>query len=849
MLKEVTGRSEHPYYELLEPCGEGGMGVVYKARDKRLNRIVALKFLAPDRAGQKDAVRRFEREARAIAALNHPNIAVVYDVGEWDGTPFLALEYLPGGTLKSRCRGRRLPYTEILHYVTQLGKGLSYAHDQGILHRDIKPSNVMFSEHGDLKLVDFGLAKWRNADDATRTGAMVGTLPYMAPELLDGEDATAQTDVYALGALVYELASGQPMFGGERTEVVIRKIVTGDSPALHSVRPDLPPHIASQVARATARNPKERYGSVRESLRDLSSGAESGHAGFSEMKTETMPVPQSRTATPHRGRPIWAYAAAAVLALAAGVYGIAHFVRAPAALKTLVVLPLDNLNHDPESQAFADGLQETITDTLAQAGTLRNSMLVVPSTEVKRNQIRTISDARKQFNANLVITGAVEKDPNELKLTLNLADAQSLRQEATRVVEVKPAEMAGLPDRLSEELGALLNTGSMERAGGSAPGETTRNSSAYQLYVQGKGALQNREWDTAADDLRKAVDLDPKFALARTALSESYMRKYMDTKDAKWLALADAELTEAARQGQTPRVAFVQAMIWSATGQTERAIPLFRQFVQTDPDNMEVRHALAQALEAAGQIPEAEAAYQAAVRRRPGYWLTYQLLGLFYSRHEGNAKAVQTYLTGIAVAPGIPALHSNLGAVYLDMGKSDEAAGEFQKSVALKPIAASYSNLGIIQFYQGRFQEAAAQFEAATKLQPANPLLWGNLGDAQWQIPGEREHAREAFDKAAVLVNQDLALSPGKVNLRRCYALYLAKLGRSKEALAETARTLEQAPKDKNVQYWAARVYADTGDLTRAQAALRSALALGYDKRTAEREPDLAQLVLKQPGN
>ncbi|MBV9396979.1 MAG: protein kinase [Bryobacterales bacterium] len=844
----MTARTDHPHYEILEPLGEGGMGVVFKARDKRLNRIVALKFLAPAQAHRDDALRRFEREALAIAALNHPNIAVVYEVGEWDGSPFLALEYLPGGTLKKRCRGRRLAPAELLHYAAQVGRALAYAHEQGILHRDIKAGNVMFGEQGDLKLVDFGLAKWRDAEDATRTGAMVGTIPYMSPELLDGEPATAQSDLYAFGALVYELAAGQPMFGGERTETLIRRIVTGEITPLATVRPDLPTRITAAVARATTPDPRQRYSSVREFMRDLGPGLSgSGSADLAEPETVTMPLRQTGTARRRWRLPrVWIYAPGAVLAIA-GVFGIEHWWRAPAPLKTLVVLPLEELGNAPEGRMLADGLQESITDTLANAPSLRESMLVVPSAEVRRNQIKTIADAHKQFNADLAIAGTIEKNAESLRLTLNLADAGSLRQQGTRVLELRPEEMAALQDRLGDELGALLSAGPVKRAGQVAPGETTHNAAAYRLYVEGKGALQSRDLDKAIEDLKMAVDLDPQFMPARANLAESYFRKYTQTKDGKWLALADAEASEAAQRGDSKNIAFVQAMIWRATGQAERAIPVFRGMVQRDPDNMDARTALAQVLQAAGRTQEAEAAFQAAIRQRPGYWPTYQLLGTFYFGQHENAKAEQAYLTGIAVAPGVPAMHSNLGAVYFSQGKWDDAAREFDKSVSLKPYALGYANLGTVRFYQGRYSEAAEKFEEATRLQPANPVNWGNLGDALWQLPGSRERAREAFDKGAVLASEELALNPGNFGLRKSYALYVAKLGRTKEALKEIEQALKQAPKDRDVQYWAARVYAITGDIARAKSALQAALALGYDRHALEHEPDLKALSAEAP--
>jgi tetratricopeptide (TPR) repeat protein len=556
-----------------------------------------------------------------------------------------------------------------------------------------------------------------------------------------------------------------------------------------------------------------------------------------------MPLPRTRTATIRRRRlrRAWAYAAAAVLTIA-GTFGVTHWLRAPAPLKTLVVLPLEEIGGDGGNRTLADGLQETITDTLANAATLRDSMLVVPSAEVRRNQIKTIADARKQLNANLAITGAIQQNPQTLRITLNLADAASLRQEGTRVLELRPEEMAGLQDRLGDELGALLSAGPVKRAGGNAPGETTRNAPAYQLYVEGKGALQNRELDKAVEDLSKAADLDPQFTLARASLAESYFRKYSESKDAKWLALADKAATEAAQHGQSNAVAFVQAMIWRATGQAEKAIPVFREIVQRDPDNMEARTSLAQVLQVSGRTQEAEAAYQAAIRQRPGYWPTYQLLGAFYFNQHQNAKAEQTYLTGIAVAPGVPAMHSNLGAIYFEQGKWEEAAREFEKSVTVKPYALGYSNLGTVRFYQGRFSDAVKQFKEATKLQPANPINWGNLGDALWQLGG-LERAREAFDKAAVLASQDLALNPGNITVRKCFALYLAKLGRNKEAIEQITQTLTQAPKDADAHYWAARAYAVTGDLTRAKSELQTALALGHDRRTAQLEPDLKPLT------
>jgi Flp pilus assembly protein TadD len=476
-----------------------------------------------------------------------------------------------------------------------------------------------------------------------------------------------------------------------------------------------------------------------------------------------------------------------------------------------------------------------MTSMLSQAQRLRNSLLVVPSSEVRRNQVKTIADARKVFNASLALTGSVQKNADSLQVTLNLADAQSLRQRDSRILLVKPNEMARLPQQLAEQIDSLLGAGSALPT----PGDTTRDSEAYKLYIQGQGALQKRDWDQAVDTLQKAVAKDPEFTAAAAKLAEACVRKNIATHDTKWLAQADSVLNRAARNGQTPEVMLAQAMIWQATGEDEKAATVFRQLLQTDPNNVEVLEMLAQALKTAGKNAEAEGTYQTAVRLRPGYWPAYNGMAAFYMDRHDYARAERAFLAGIGVSPDIPILHSNLGALYFASSRWDDAEREFRKSLALKPSGPGYSNLGTVLFFEGRYAEAASQFEEATKLQPANHVIWGNLGDARWQIPGDRDPAREAFQKAYQLASQQIVLNPADVQLRKSYALYLAKLGHPEEARTEIEAAIQQAPKDMSVHFYAARVFAVIGDLKRAEMEASECLALGYDPKEVEREPDL----------
>jgi tetratricopeptide (TPR) repeat protein/TolB-like protein len=826
-------------FQIVRFIGRGGMGEVYEAEDRELGRV-ALKTIRTDLADKPSMLARFRQEVQLALKVTSSNVCRIYHLhplpaGERSGAAaFLTMELLEGETLAERIeRDGALPFPEAEATALQLCAAVQAIRDAGVIHRDIKSRNVMLAPRNGVTqavVMDLGLAREAaTGQDAeiglTMPGAVMGTPRYMAPEQLEAAQATPATDVFALGVLLYEMATGQlPFPGSTPMEAAVQRKTRPAAPS--TLRPGVPKHWDEVIYRCLEYDPARRYQSGNEVAAALGGKRprRTGRAG---------------------------YAAAAVV-LAAAIAGVArlpvlnHSLQSSGAAsapgKTMVVLPFENLGGDAANQAFCDGLQETMTSMLSQAQRLRNSILVVPSSEVRRDQVKTIADARKVFNASLALTGSVQKNADSLQLTLNLTDAQSLRQQDSRILLVKPDEMAGLPQRLADQIDSLLGVGSLLHSQEAGHGETTRDSEAYRLYIQGQGALQNRNWDEAVDDLQKAVARDPEFTGAAAKLAQARVRKYSATQDTKWLAQADSVLNEAARNGQTPEVLLAQAMIWQATGENEKAAPLLRQLLQAEPDNVEVWDMLGDTLEAAGRMQEAETTYQTAVRLRPGYWPAYNKMARFYMDQHEYPKAEQAFLAGIGVSPEIPNLHSNLGALYFSLSRWDDAAREFRKSLVLKPYAPGYSNLGTVLFFDGKYAEAASQFEEATKLQPSNHVTWGNLGDARWQIPGEREHAREAFQKAYLLAGQQLVVNPRDVQLRKSYALYLAKLGRPEEARTEIEAAIQQAPKDMYVRFYAARVYAVIGDLRRTEAAAKSCLVLGYDPKEVEREPDLKLL-------
>lgn len=799
------------------------MGVVYRARDRRLDRIVALKFLGFGHSEDPEAMERFRRETHAIAALNHPHIAVVYESGEWDGEPFMALEFLPGGTLRDRIHPGGLSLDDLLTIARQLGSGLDFTHRSGILHRDIKPANGMFGAHGELKLVDFGLAKFTANTAATGPGVTMGTVAYMAPEVLNGQPSSVRSDVYSFGAVLYELAAGRPMFPAESIESLYRQVLSGTPEPISRLRPDLPRHVADAIKHAIARKPEQRTASVAEFLTELGCGL-SASALPAEARTRTLKL------TPPRSRRRIGTFAAALAASAAILWFFAQNLGRsvlPAAEQTVVVLPFENLG-DPTGQTLTAGLQETVTSMLSHGGE-RTRLLVVPSVEVRRNQVRTIAEARKLFSATLALTGSVQSTPAGLQVTLALTDAKAVRLKDSAVFSV-PADGSGLQQGVADGLVRLF---------GAPLAAEHSNAAAYSLYVKGQGALEGRDYPQAVALLQKAVDADSGFTKARTKLALACLLSYRQSKDPVMLARGDAEAARAA--AQTADALLVRGLIRDATGDSAEAIALLRQYRESEPNDVEGYGFLADALIKAGRNPEAEETLQQAIRLRPGYWPTYQRLAIFYLNQQQFGKSERAFLTGIGIAPESSALHSNLGGLYFKRGRWPEAAAEFERSLQIRSNPLAHANLGTVRFFEGNYTESARQFELATKLQPNNAVNWGNLGDALWQIPGSRDRAREAYSKAETLVSDQLGLDPAG-RQRKNRAVYLVKLGRTKEALAEIAKAIEQEPKDGEVQFFAARVYAVAGLPAKAIAAVRNAVALGYSASEIQREPDFAAL-------
>ncbi|HSD66565.1 MAG TPA: serine/threonine-protein kinase, partial [Vicinamibacteria bacterium] len=383
-------------YELVGPLGAGGMGEVYLARDTRLGREVALKVLPTETAHDPNRLARFEREARAVAALNHPNIVTVHAIEEIEGRRVIAMERVAGRPLSALIEPRGLPLARVLEIAVPIADALSAAHERGVVHRDLKPANVMVSDEGRVKVLDFGLAKWVSppagvdsaAPTATRSaeGAVLGTVPYMAPEQLRGHDVDARADIFSLGVTLYEMAAGARPFQGGSSADLTAAILRGEPPPLEMARPDLPASFVRLVARCLEKDPRRRIQSATDLRQQLQDLAEDLRTEPGRLASAPGTVPGAEA--PRRRARAWRWAAGlAVLAAlaAAAAWQLprlwspgARGGRAPA-IRSIAVLPFDNLTHDAAQEYFVDGVHDALITELAKLGTFgvtsRNSVM------------------------------------------------------------------------------------------------------------------------------------------------------------------------------------------------------------------------------------------------------------------------------------------------------------------------------------------------------------------------------------------------------------------------------------------------------------------------------------------
>ncbi len=858
--------SKFSHYEVLKKLGEGGMGVVYLAHDTDLDRKVALKFLPSEMVDSTEKIARFRQEARAISALNHPHIATIYGTEEAGEVKFLVFEYLPGGTLREdqlarNTRGEKTPLRLAVDWTIQIAEGLAHAHRHGIIHRDVKSSNVLFTEEGQVKIADFGLAKNAKEDTGiTETGIAVGTPRCMSPEQAQGLPVDERTDIFSLGIVLFELIAGAAPFRGSHAMALMHELLYAPTPCLSRFRNDVPAALQAVVSKALEKAPESRYQTMIDFAAALRAQPcwQEGAAQRDQSSQATLTLAHASSSGPQRR---WKVALGVVLAagipFVAGVTGVRHqaanwfFLRPLPAEKRIAVLEFTNIGADPKNQALTQGIMEVVSNSLT--GMEGGAVMVVPATDVRKERVTSTKDAWRRLDATLAVTGSVDRNGEAVKVMINLVDTRSVTQLRSETLRTDLADPA-LSDRVVEKVALML-----EPAIAPQDPKTLRDSEAHapgaeRYYIEGLGELQRDDRpesiDNAIASFKKAVALDGNYALAYAGLAEAQWRKYSVLKDSESMAAAQQSAARALQlSDKLAGVHITAGMVQAGSGHYEAAVRELEKALELEPHNADAYRELATTYSAMGRIDLAEATYKKALALRPDVWWSLKQVGLFYLNHGRFPEAEQYLSKVIPMTPASAKAHNNLGVVYVNMGRKEAAIGQFEKANSIEPVASTCSNLGYLYYMSGRFKDAAAQFEKATTLIDTDSQYWGNLADSYRWVPELAGKAHATYQHAIELIQKEIAINGVDALLHSRLATYWAALGvidagkaegsrARKSAALEIAQAVHLSPTDGMVQFQAACVFEQAKQRDKALRAVKASLKAG---------PEHREEILKEP--
>ena len=843
--------------------GAGGMGEVYRAEDTRLKRSVALKRIAPRRQVDPGYRDRFLREAQFASGLSDPHIAGVYDVFEDQERMFLVMEYVEGTSLRKRLPGP-VEIEEFLSIAVQCAAALAAAHERGIVHRDIKPENIMLTPEGQVKVLDFGVAKkMPRLDDAATAdslgpsaalaGEFCGTLPYMAPEVLLERKTDHRADIFSLGVVCYEALVGRHPFRDSGFLATATRILQETPPPLGQGNPKVPAELERIVTKTLAKDPAERYATAADLLVDLRAVQRewSYPSAVSRLPGAVPAVIARKPSFVPKNKYVW-WSAAAVAAILLLVGGIALWKgerlswwfgpRVPPGSKNLVVMPFQAIGEEPQTQAYTDGITETLSAQLTRL-TAAHQLQVAPAREVRGRRFRNAADARKEFGAGLVLEGSVFRSGSTVRVNYALVDTLTLKQLRADTITADASNPFAVQDRVAEGIVRMLELELKPQERAQLQAHGTQTAGAYDFYLQGRGYMQNYDKpeniENAISVLDRALRLDPNYALAYAGLGEAYWKKYEAKRDAKWVEPARQACRRAlAINGQLAEAHACLGMVENGTGQYEIAVKEFQQVLQSEPTSDAAYRGLALAYEKLGKLAEAEQTYRQAIAARPHYWAGYSWLGGFYFNRARYAEAAEMFRQVVALAPDSFRGYYNLGGVYVQQGRYAEAIGTLEHSVAIRPSATALSNLATAYYFQRLYDDAARTYEQAVKLDERNYELWWDLGDAYYWSPGKRDQATAAYQKSIALADQKLAVNPQDIRPLGIRAFCYAVSQNRRLALADLSAALTLAPGDAQLLYMAALIHLQMGEKDQSLDWLEKAVAAGYSPAIVRDTPN-----------
>lgn len=823
------------HYVVLKKLGEGGMGAVYLAKDLRLDRQVALKFLSNEISKNKAALERFEQEAKHAAALVHPNIAQVYAIEEDKGHMFIVFQYIEGQELDEYVINNALDDNQKLGFAHHLADGLLAAHESGIIHRDIKAGNIMISSKGELKILDFGVAGLLDADHSKSSEEQIGTSNYMAPELLVGNPATIKSEIWAYGVVLYQLFSGKLPFDGHYQQAISYAIMHQEPVPIKELVPDIPEVANSIIATCLDKEPEARFDSLTEIIHEIES-----------YKTTSTGLKSTTVSVLSKTQKLIGASLFVVLLIALVISNLDLF-NSTTETKRLAIIPFKNVGENIENTVFLDGILETMTSKLSQIDNYEDKLWVIPSSEILSNEINSISEARRIFGINLAVTGSLQNIDGNKRLTINLIDAENLRQLRSQVIDISSDNMIGLQAESVIRLIQMLDIDRNERIIRTLNEGGTDNAEASAFYLSGKGYLyrytQGNYLENSIGLFKRAINKDPEFVLAFATISEAYWRKYEQTKVVNYVDSAQFYLDKAMiLNSDLLEVQQVQALLSLGSGNYDNAVETYGNLIALDAKNDAAYSGLAEAYDNLGEIEKAEEAYLSAIEIKPDYWLGHKNLGNFYMKNGDYEKAIIPLQQVVALTPDNNDGFSNLGVLYYYLSDWEKSITAFTQSLEIKPTESAASNLGTVYYIQGNYEEAAKYYEIAVDVNPNNYAVWGNLASLQGILGNDYQEIK-LYRKAIEVAEKQLAVNPNDITLNTQLAAYYSDIGDIENANFYVEKTRLLAPNVPEVSFRLASVYEKIGQRTEAIDLMKTAIEQEYPIENILNQPELKALV------
>jgi serine/threonine protein kinase/Tfp pilus assembly protein PilF len=717
------------HYRIVEQLGAGGMGVVFKAQDSRLERAVALKFLPEKLAQQPQALERFRREARAASALNHPGICTIYDIGEQDGRAFIAMEFIDGETLRNHIHGQPLPLEELLELGIQIAEALEAAHAEGIIHRDIKPANIFVTKRGRAKVLDFGLAKLvpkgvasadaesggELSDSNSIVGIISGTPSYMSPEQVRGDGLDMRTDIFSLGLLLYEMATGRQAFSGGTGGIIIEAVLTRPPVPVRSINPAIPPRLEEIIDKALQKDRAQRYqhaADLRAELQQLKREIDSGSRAAYEGSDLTTSSNTSRLS-----------AAGEQSSHTSKVRTLSHRPeRVSKIIDSLAVLPFDNAGRDPEHEYLSDGITASLINILATVPKLR----VMAQSTVFRFKGREIDPQAvgRDLNVRAVLTGRVMQSGGSLRIGAELVDVATGSRLWGAQYDRKPGDIFVIQDEISNEISGKLRLQLSRAQKKRLNRHHTEDPEAYQIYLKGRhhwNRWTEEGFYKAIEYFQQAVEKDPAYALAYAGIADSYVllgwNSYLPPKDVfpkgKAAALKALQLDPDLGEAHTP----LAAVLWLHDWQWPEAQKEFKRGLELNPAYPTANHWHAEFVMTMGRQVEAIAQMKNSQTLDPLSLIINVAIGWAYYHARRFDEALEQLLQTVELDPNYPVTRWILGLLYRTTGRFELAIAEGEKGVTLSggsplmraALAHSYAKAG-------RAKEALAILDDLTKL-------------------------------------------------------------------------------------------------------------------------------------